>query len=700
MGTEESHVNEGTAVSNTTTTANVVIPKKRRQHRPQPKMKDPESTAEATIATTAPSTAKKPFTAATMADCLACSGCVTTAETVVLEQHTTDVFRQKLAEMSTEDPCSRKTILLMISPASFADILRYFLHKEDLQQQQQQQQERSNTVLLQYQLRFVSLLSDYLGIHHVLDGNVALALSRQLAAQEFCKAYRQARQQQTSNETTACWTNTEQYERDLVPSRAISYTQTQYWIRQPTNNPTTIASNDGGNTVQVVEEDHVPSARNHQALPLVSSSCPAVVCVVEKSKHALVRHLSSVVSPMITTSAVVVTSSSSSHHLATKTPLNDNPVVTIAVMPCHDKKLEASRTDFLQHSVDMVITTRELVDVLSQAVREQQHTLESSEQADEQQKVLDWMKEQILSVTTKPTNSIKIAKHCIVDDITTITTKIQLSDSQNTDDSFFYAPPPSSSSAAASLSSIVISDGQDTATSRTEDPFVLGSGGYADYIFRHAARELFGITRLVVPIWRPVVVTSDTSMKSGGGSIRSRRRAHPKRREYYQSTLCRRSKQQQQPGENDNDLNGNDLYYVAQTDDDEAHGDVVLRFAIAYGMQTAQPLLDDIVAKNINESSSSSSSSSRYHYVEMMACGHGGCLNGGGQIVTQRETPAETRHRVHETQHHFVLSPTSQSAEKSKNQDEFPLYTRYHIVPPMQHAWGAAAGVAVQDTQW
>jgi hypothetical protein len=31
---------------------------------------------------------------------------------------------------------------------------------------------------------------------------------------------------------------------------------------------------------------------------------------------------------------------------------------------------------------------------------------------------------------------------------------------------------------------------------------------------------------------------------------------------------------------------------------------------------------------------------------------------------------------------------------------EVSLYTRYHIVPPMQHTLGVATGVAVQDTIW
>jgi hypothetical protein len=77
-----------------------------------------------------------------------------------------------------------------------------------------------------------------------------------------------------------------------------------------------------------------------------------------------------------------------------------------------------------------------------------------------------------------------------------------------------------------------------------------------------------------------------------------------------------------------------------------------------------------------------------------------------------RENPTETRERVNETQE--IMKMTSDcydSALLDYPSDLCPagpfgpeakslLHTRFHVVPSLQHTMGAAAGVAVQDTQW
>jgi hypothetical protein len=83
---------------------------------------------------------------------------------------------------------------------------------------------------------------------------------------------------------------------------------------------------------------------------------------------------------------------------------------------------------------------------------------------------------------------------------------------------------------------------------------------------------------------------------------------------------------------------------------------------------------------------------------------------GGGNI---RESPTETRERVTKTQE---IMKMQQSIGHDSNPLDYPsdliptgpfgpdakrlLYTRYHVVPPLQHTMGAAAGVAVNDTHW
>jgi iron only hydrogenase large subunit-like protein len=112
---------------------------------------------------------------------------------------------------------------------------------------------------------------------------------------------------------------------------------------------------------------------------------------------------------------------------------------------------------------------------------------------------------------------------------------------------------------------------------------------------------------------------------------------------------------------------------------------LVLHFAIVHGMQTLQRALKDL------DDARSSSSSSVVQYVEAMACPFG-CVNGGGIVrssTTARETPTKTRRRVLTT----VAQLSVPSMETQEDEKPQLLHTRYHVVPPMQHTMGAAAGV-------
>ncbi len=62
-----------------------------------------------------------------------------------------------------------------------------------------------------------------------------------------------------------------------------------------------------------------------------------------------------------------------------------------------------------------------------------------------------------------------------------------------------------------------------------------------------------------------------------------------------------------------------------------------------------------------------------------------------------KETPSETKARVDQTIQALVVPhSTNMSLESSGPRH----HTRYHVVPPMHHTMGAAAGVKVQDMQW
>jgi hypothetical protein len=67
-----------------------------------------------------------------MADCLACSGCITSAETVLVEQHSLKTLRELLSG-------NRKKVCIPLSPASLADLLRHLqvpTHQHGIQTKQ------------------------------------------------------------------------------------------------------------------------------------------------------------------------------------------------------------------------------------------------------------------------------------------------------------------------------------------------------------------------------------------------------------------------------------------------------------------------------------------------------------------------------------------------------------------------------------
>ena len=521
---------------------------------------------------------------ATLADCLACSGCVTTAETVLLQE------RHNISKLvaALED---RRPILLTLSPAARADW------------------ERTHGGALD-----ITAWRRYLGVIAVVDGNVPLQWSRETAVDEFVRAWKQRSQRNSKVSATATSVPiTETWERDEVPSKALGEQKTEYYVAAPAGATTAPAP-----TV----ESQIPQLRTQQQLPILSSSCPAIVCYMETSHHGGVSHLSVAASPMaVAASAATAASVPNLFH--------------VAVQPCHDKKLEAGRLDF-STTVDLVLTTSEW----DAFVQERIATMPST-------------------TTTQPAPP---QQH-------SVRTPAQLQHVLQT---------AATASASQSLEQqpqgiLCVAAPEEPAPtpSNNNDPalFLAGSGRYADTIFRQATQRIFGVDS-VQPHW----------IQPGASRRRTRSREH------YEATLYRRTR--------DGSLTSHPPTAAAE----EEEATVIWRFAIVYGMQTVQRLL-----------SSNDDWKERYDYMEVMACA-GSCLNGAGQqrnsddgattasssTAPGVETPAVTRERLAATRSHFRSLPLGTDAAATVD----PCYTTYHIVPPLQHALGAAAGVAVQDTQW
>ncbi|UMM25065.1 hypothetical protein L5515_005034 [Caenorhabditis briggsae] len=98
--------------------------------------------------------------------------------------------------------------------------------------------------------------------------------------------------------------------------------------------------------------------------PLLSSACPGFVCYAEKSHgELLIPKISKIRSPQAISGALV------KGYLAKKEGLSPCDVFHAAVMPCFDKKLEASREQFRVEGTeiretDCVVSTAELLEEL------------------------------------------------------------------------------------------------------------------------------------------------------------------------------------------------------------------------------------------------------------------------------------------------------------------------------------------------
>ena len=103
-----------------------------------------------------------------------------------------------------------------------------------------------------------------------------------------------------------------------------------------------------------------------QKKPIITSACPGWICYAEKTHPHILPHLSTLKSPQALTGVLLKSI------LARKFGIQPQNVWHLAVMPCFDKKLEASRAELTSHSwhgqegdavrdVDCVITARELL---------------------------------------------------------------------------------------------------------------------------------------------------------------------------------------------------------------------------------------------------------------------------------------------------------------------------------------------------
>ncbi|KAJ3019896.1 hypothetical protein HKX48_001620 [Thoreauomyces humboldtii] len=222
-------------------------------------------------------------------DCLACSGCITSAESVLITlQSQKELYavlesnKLALAEGRQQDV---EMVVVSVAPQSRASLAaKYDLTPLDVHK------------------RLLWFFKTFLGVHHVFD----VAFSRDMAllesAKEFVRRYRMHHGTQ-------------------IPMPGT-----------PKKGP---------------------------VLPMLASSCPGWICYAEKTHDYILPYIDSTKSPQQIMGSIV------KDYLGPSLGQPPDKVYHVSVMPCYDKKLEASRQDFYDdvyatRDVDCVITTGEV----------------------------------------------------------------------------------------------------------------------------------------------------------------------------------------------------------------------------------------------------------------------------------------------------------------------------------------------------
>ncbi|EJK55548.1 hypothetical protein THAOC_24714, partial [Thalassiosira oceanica] len=305
---------------------------------------------------------------------------------------------------------ARRDLVFTVSPASLADLRRHLYGEEgcggeeDKAASAQDEGKTAPPTRREFLHDVADFLGDEFGATLVIDGSVPQRSSLEEAAAEFRRRYEDDAKLGSGGKGTGPPDTP-------PPSIALSSTRTRFVEKRPGGGEedeidVTVVEHPPG---LVLEEDlatgpgGLPSANltrivaRQSSLPVLSSSCPGFVCLAEKTAPAAVPLLTSAKSPMAAAGALIKAASEGGSNKTGKGKSPEAPY-HVAVMPCHDKKLEAGRDDLaweggtmsrllwgssdaegsekgadglenggMVREVDLVITTGELLGLLGEA---------------------------------------------------------------------------------------------------------------------------------------------------------------------------------------------------------------------------------------------------------------------------------------------------------------------------------------------
>mmetsp|Transcript_13352 Transcript_13352/g.38820 ORF Transcript_13352/g.38820 Transcript_13352/m.38820 type:complete len:563 (-) Transcript_13352:487-2175(-) len=406
-------------------------------------------------------------------DCLACSGCVTSAEAVLISSQSIDTFQRLVASGDFDQ------VVVSVSPQARAALA-----------------EATGLEHAEFFPRLVTYLRAQ-GANYVIDATLGSDFTLVEAAREFVARFKEDASMASMPSPPAATS----IEREFTPPPPARRKRPLPGSPPPPGS----------------------------CLPVLSSTCPGWVCFAEKTQPDALPYLSAVKSPQQILGTLVKRLGAESEGL------DPRRILHVTLMPCYDKKLEASRPDFVHPvvaegdstytEVDLVLTTEELV-----------RMLQASAQAAAVESHIDYFRQ----LEPAPTLPASGAAASIFD---------------------MMAEATQAHSDAANLA-----EGQ---PSGVFSPTMHhnSSDGLADFVFRHAARELFGVEQ------DPLQPLDFTTTRNS------------------------------------------DILELALRVDDR----VVLKFAIINGFRNITSLVSRI-RRGICD----------YHFVEVMAC-PSGCINGGAQ---------------------------------------------------------------------
>ncbi|KAM9457287.1 cytosolic Fe-S cluster assembly factor narfl isoform 2-T2 [Clarias gariepinus] len=214
----------------------------------------------------------------TLNDCLACSGCITSAESILITQQSHEEL-YRILRLNKSNGNQQKLVVVSVSPQSRASLAaHYSLSSSEV-------------------ARRLTNFFKNLGVHYVFDTAFSRNFSLLESQREFLKRF----------------------------SRK--------------------------------EEDK-------KALPMLASACPGWICYAEKTHgDFILPYISTTRSPQQMMGSLVKS------FFANQQGVEPQNIYHVTVMPCYDKKLEASRPDFYfkeaeTREVDCVITSGEVLKML------------------------------------------------------------------------------------------------------------------------------------------------------------------------------------------------------------------------------------------------------------------------------------------------------------------------------------------------